>query len=280
MLSKFIYQTGGTPGLLILQSSIIALILLTIYTLCARYKELKKTPIKTIRILLAANVIRTIGEILSETGIALTFMVNAGFLVKFTFVTTILFGWLMLKEKLTTSKVAIMLVMFTCNLLITTKGQMVVPQTGDLLILAACFCWSFSSALIRRVLKDKPVNSDISTFTRPFAAIATLSVVIVVSRIAPGAITEPFNVNVFDITHLPFTIVYGIAISAMWLFLNRSFKVAGLSYFAMMTMLTPIIVTAGATLLFGEKLVPVQIFSGIVIILSGIYVHVSKMCDS
>ena len=94
-----------------------------------------------------------LGTSFAMVGIALTDAVNAGFLVKFTTVTTILFAWILLREKLTALKVITVFLMLIGVYLLTTQGQVLVPQAGDIFLIAACFCWSLGSVLVRKHLK-------------------------------------------------------------------------------------------------------------------------------
>jgi drug/metabolite transporter (DMT)-like permease len=86
-------------------------------------------------------------------GIAITDMINAGYLVNMTTETTILFAWIILEERLPALKVVTVFFMSLGAYLLTTKGQVLIPKTADIIILGACVCLSFGAVLVRKFLK-------------------------------------------------------------------------------------------------------------------------------
>jgi len=76
-----------------------------------------------------------IGACLALLGIAITDTINAGYLVKLTMVTTILFTWIILEERLTALKVVIVFFMSLGAYLLTTKDQVLIPKTADIFFL-------------------------------------------------------------------------------------------------------------------------------------------------
>jgi len=105
-----------------------------------------------------------LGTCFSIIGISLTETINAGFLVKLATVTTILFAWLILKERLTVIKILMVSTMLSGAYLLTTKGQVLLPRIGDLFILGACVCWSLGNVLVRKFLNTKKVKVEVVTF--------------------------------------------------------------------------------------------------------------------
>jgi drug/metabolite transporter (DMT)-like permease len=217
-----------------------------------------------------------LGGFFSNSGVALTSAINAGFLVKFALVTTILFAWLLLGEKLTTNKILAMLAMIVGSYLISTKGQPIIPQIGDLLILLACISWSFSNVLVRKTLRDEAVDGDIVSFLRPVAGIPIFLLFILLSPLYPAAVGEVFQVNYFDFSYFPYVLGSGIFTALLWLYLNRTLQVATASYMTMMSMMTPVFVVILAIWLLGEAMVPIQILGGLLIIFAGIITHYSE----
>ena len=51
--------------------------------------------------------------------------------------------------KLTALKVITVFLMLIGVYLLTTQGQVLVPLAGDIFLIAACFCWSLGSVLVR-----------------------------------------------------------------------------------------------------------------------------------
>ena len=112
-------------------------------------------------LLLANSIHFGVGGFFSNSGVALTSAVNAGFLVKFALVTTILLAWIFLKEKMTVTKAISASIMILGGYLLSTKGQSLIPQVGDVLIVLACLAWSIGNILVRKAIKDSNISGDI-----------------------------------------------------------------------------------------------------------------------
>lgn len=221
-----------------------------------------------------------LGTSLAMVGIALTDAVNAGFLVKFTTVTTIFFAWIMLKEKLTALKIVTVIMMLFGVYLLTTKGQALIPRPGDILLIAACVCWSLGSVLVRKFLKDQPINPDAVTMQKPMASFPILLLLIgfalAYTSLAgiPGNFLSCCTVNSMD---LIYGLLTGTSLAMAWIFVYRTLKVSTASYLTLMSMLTPVIVSVLAILFLGETLVLVQVIGAGLILISGIVIYFSNM---
>ena len=77
------------------------------------------------KLFLANSIQAGLGTSLSIIGIALTDAINAGFLVKLATVTTILFAWIILKEKLSALKIAVVFMMLIGAYLLTDRKSVV-----------------------------------------------------------------------------------------------------------------------------------------------------------
>jgi len=221
-----------------------------------------------------------LGTSFAMVGIALTDAVNAGFLVKFTTVTTILFAWILLREKLTALKVITVFLMLIGVYLLTTQGQVLVPQAGDIFLIAACFCWSLGSVLVRKYLKNQPLDPDVVTMQKPLASFPILLVLagiyLVASNLA-GTANELISCCSVSSGDLIYVLLTGSCLAIAWIFIYRTLKVSTASYLTMMSMLTPVIVTILAILFLGESLTWIQAIGAGLIILSGIVIYFSDM---
>jgi drug/metabolite transporter (DMT)-like permease len=278
IVSKLAFNAGAHPVSFLIQSATISLILLTTYVLPLKYKELKNLPRNILGGILLANAIHFgFGAFFINSGIALTSVVNAGFLGKFATVTTIFFAWLILKEKLTQSKLVSVVIMIVGVFLVTTKGQSIVPQSGDILVLLACISFSLGNVLIRKFLKNNPVSGELVSFLRPVAGLPILLLFLLFSPLYPQQLQSVFKVNVLDLTYLPYLIGSSISSSLLTIYLNRTLKVASASYMTMMSMMTPVMVSIMALIILGESLVLIQAIGAALIILSGIATHYLKI---
>ena len=221
-----------------------------------------------------------LGTSLALVGIALTDAINAGFLVKFTTVTTILFAWIMLKEKISPLKVVTLILMFLGVYLLTTRGQILIPKPGDIFLIAACVCWSLGSVLVRKFLKDQPLDPDVVTMQKPLASFPILlllaGIAVAYTNLTgiPGDLFSCCTVSSADLTYALLT---GFCLAMAWIFIFRTLKVSTASYLTLMSMLTPVIVSVLAIVFLGESLVAIQLIGAGLIIFSGVVIYFSDM---
>ena len=270
-VGKLAFNAGAKAIPFTLQAAFISLITLTIIVLPRKFKEVKSLPKNILVGLLLANAIHFgVGGFFSNAGLALTTAINAGFLGKFSLITTTFLAWLLLKENMTFSKFVAVITMLIGSFLIITKGNLIVPHIGDLLIILACTSWSIGNVLIRKVLKNNHVSGDTVSFLRPVAGIPILLMFVALSSLYPVSIKNIFAVNLVDFHYFPFVIASGVLTSLLWIFLNRTLKVASVSYMTMMSMITPVILSILALLFLKETMMPIQILGAALIIFSGV----------
>jgi drug/metabolite transporter (DMT)-like permease len=220
------------------------------------------------------------GTCLSIIGIALTEAINAGFLVKLATVTTIIFAWLILKEKLSRFKIFVVIAMLSGAYLLTTKGQSLLPRPGDLFILGACFCWSLGNVLVRKTLRTHAVNADVVTIQKPLASLPVFLSLAGISLYLPamlGRLGDILNCCSFSLTYMPYALGSGFCLAMAWIYLYRTLDVATASYMTLMSMVTPIIVSVLALMFLDERLVVIQIVGGGLIVLSGVAIYFSDI---
>ncbi len=277
-VSKLAFKAGANPISFTIQAGIVAFFILTIYILPRRSHELKGIPKGIIAGLLLANAVHFgLGIFLCNAGTALTSAINAGFLVKFGLVTTTLLALIILHEKMTLSKTMAVLIMLIGSFFISTKGNLIVPQFGDILIILACLCWSTANVLVRKILRDSTVSDEIVTFLRPVAGIPLLVAFVFLAPLYPEPIRRVFQVNIFEIGFPLLVAANGFFLALMFLYLNRTLKVASASYTTMMSMITPVIVTILAVAFLKETMKWIQVVGALLIISSGVATHYLKI---
>ena len=231
--------------------------------------------------LFLANAVQSgLGTSLSIIGIALTAAINAGFLVKLSTVTTTLFAWLFLKEKMSWLKTVVILAMLSGAYLLTTKGQTLYPQVGDLFILGACVCWSLGNVFVRKILRTQSINPDVVTMQKPMAGLPVYLGLVAISVYFPqwlGELSQVLTWGKISINILPYALVSGFCLALAWIFLYRTLKVSTASYMTLMSMITPVIVSILAISFLGEELVWVQISGAGMILLSGGVIYFSDI---
>lgn len=277
-ISKLAFLAGAQVIPFTVQSAIFAIVVLALYVLPTKYHEIKSLTPKILLGLLIANAVHyAFGQFFSNSGTALTSTVNAGFLVQFSTVTTTILAALVLKEQLKKSKVITVIMIIIGSFFLITKGALVVPETGDILILLACLSWSTGNVLVRKTLRSTTVSGDVVSFLRPLAGLPILLFFILLSPMYPSPVQTIFQQNLFASEYLGFTAINGLLSALVWIYLNRTLKVASASYMTMMSSLTPVLVTIMAIVFLHEKLLPIQILGILIIISSGTITQLLKI---
>jgi len=234
------------------------------------------------RLYFANGIQSGLGTCLSIIGISLTSAINAGFLVKLSTVTTILFAWLILKERLTVIKILMVFSMLSGAYLLTTKGQILLPRTGDLFILGACVCWSLGNVLIRKYLKSQPVKVEVVTFQKPLAGLPFVLALVGLALWNPGmfgSLDQVLSCCKPPSAVFPYIIGNGVLLTFTWTYLNNTLKISSASYMTMMSMITPVIVSLLAIIFLSETMVAIQILGAGLIIVSAVVTYISGIAN-
>ena len=284
----FFAKLGFKAGALVLpfQVMMVAVAIITVLSLLLRRSGrnlitlFQQQPRMFWNLFLANSIQAGLGTFLSIIGIAMTDAINAGFLVKMATVSTIIFAWLILGERLSKLKVGVVFVMLFGAYLLTTKGQALLPHIGDAYILAACVCWSLGNILVKKALKTQTTNADVVTMQKPLASFLFFSTVLFVSIFFPnafGTLSETLRPYPFAVKSIPFALGSGVSLGLAWIFLYRTLDVATASYMTLMSMATPIMVSILAMAFLGESLIMIQIVGAGLIILSAVTIYVSDI---
>ena len=263
---------------------IVAIVTISIILLRSSGKKLfdlfHQQPLLFWNLFLANTFQAGLGNLLNIIGISMTAAINAGFLVKMATVTTILFAWLMLDERISRLKVAVVCTMLFGAYLMTTKGQSLLPHVGDFFILAACVCWSLGTVLVRKALKNQSVSADVVTLQKPFASLLFFSIVMGIALFYPAAfgnLNGTLQLYPFTTKMIPYAVASGISQALTWIYLFRTLNLATASYMTLMSMATPIMVSVLALLFLDESLVWIQIVGAGLIILSAGTIYISDI---
>lgn len=265
--SKLLINSGIEPFRVLIQSYIVALIITTVYVFATQRYRFKELDTKVLSGLLIASGLHSgLGGFFNNLGLSLTSAVNAGFLVKFALVWTILFAWPILGEKITINKIIASIVMIIGSYFISTNGHVIVPQIGDVLIIFATLCWAMGNIMTRKILKNSTVSGDMVSFLRPVAALPLLLLVFAFRNYYPEHIKAVFDGKLLQFDHGFMIILAGVCTAGLWLFLNRTLKFASASYMTLMSNVVSVIVTVLAILFLNETLTLIQLVGGILIV--------------
>ena len=277
-VSKLAFIAGAVVIPFTIQSALFAIIALVVLVLPKVYGEIRTLAPKILLGLLLANAIHyALGGFFSNAGTALTSTVNAGFLVQFSTVTTTILAAVVLKEKLKKSKIVTVVMIIIGSFLLITKGSLIVPRLGDILILLACLSWSTGNVLVRKTLRSTTVSGDVVSFLRPLAGLPVLLFFVLLAPMYPSPMKEVFAQNIFVTEYLGYAALNGLFAALLWIYLNRTLKVASASYMTMMSSLTPVLVTIMAIVFLHERLLPIQILGILMIISSGTITQLLKI---
>lgn len=278
-VSKLGFRAGAQVVPFTIQTGLVTITLLTLYVIFFKKNQLKQLTRNVVISLLIANAIHNgLGSFLSNAGISLTSAVNVGFLIQFTTVTTSTLAWLFLKEKMPLSKVITIIIIMIGTFLLITKGQLITPHIGDILILLACLSWSTGNILIKKLLNKNKVDSDLVSFLRPIAGIPVFFGFILFTPLYPKATQAMLQTtNLWNFNFFPYVFFNGLFAVLLWIFLNRTLKIASASYMTMMSSLTPVLVAILAIVFLKESLVPIQWIGVFLISISGIATQLLKI---
>ncbi len=277
-VAKLGLNAGAGPVLFNFQSYLFALIFLSIYGLFAgTWQDLRVLSKKALIALILANAIVTLfGGVLFNAGAKLTTAINIGFLSQFTVVATILLAWFILKEKIDWSKGITVLMILTGTFLLTTEGKLISPHIGDIFLLISCVAWATSNVLIRKSLKNTTVPSDVASLLKPIVGLPILLFVMAFSGIYPEPLKTFFDVNLLQTNYVWYAVSNGVLLTLLWIFINRSLKVASASYSSIFASMTPVLVAILAIVFLRESMSGIQIVGALIIVVSGYVAHYLK----
>lgn len=227
--------------------------------------EFKKLSRKTLFLLLFIGIASSIGiNYLQALALAYSPATNFSFLYRTVIIFTIIFAWLFFKEPITKKKGLLVLIILIGSYLLTTNGQGLQFSTGDIysILMAA------SAALVANIL----VKHTISKMHTDLSASVTM-VIASISLLLFAAIT-----NVLSMPQNMWLILFGAIFQFFLIFYrNRAYKHASASFVTMTFALAPLYVTLLSYLFLGERLSPVELMGGTLIVGSVFFVQRLKI---
>ena len=238
---------------------------------------LRDSPAAFWRLALANGIHYGIGGTLYIFGVSMTNAINAGFLVKFSVVTTTFLAWILLGEKMSGRKLASLAALLVGAYLLTTQGKRLLPHIGDLFILGACLAWSVGNVLIRKGLRDTSASASLVSYLKPLAGLPIFILLVAGMQQIPALQNERLLFEGFSLSSAKYAALAGVLLALTWMYLNKSLKIATASYVTMLSTATPVFVTILAVSFLHERLSLLQGIGGGIIILAGISVSFSDI---
>lgn len=227
--------------------------------------EFKRISKKTLLILLVIGVAGSIGvNYLQSLSLQNTSAMNFAFLYRTIVIFTIIFAAIFFKEKITNKKIVLVIFILIGTYLLTTNGRGIIFSKGDIytIIMAA------SAAFISNIL----VKHTVSKMHTDFSASLT-SIIATITLLNFAIFTK-----VFVIPHNILLILIGSFLYFFQiLFRNRAYKHATASFVTMVFCLTPFLVSLISFFMLHEKIEPISLVGGIIIVGSTFFVEKFKV---
>ncbi|MDD2352327.1 MAG: DMT family transporter [Atribacterota bacterium] len=191
----------------------------------------------------------------STIGLKYTTSINYGFLIRSSLIFSAILSFIFLKERLHRSMCLLILTFFVGVYLVSTSGKMIIPQFGDLLILAGgLFFASFS-------ITQKLVNKDIPSEIIGWGVMSSGAFYSIIASVL-------FKVNILSVQAIYVVLFAGFFEAMVVVFMNKGLKITSVTYYYMVTMLAPIMNGILGVLFLNEIINAVQIFGGIILLIS------------
>ncbi|MBW2989133.1 DMT family transporter [Candidatus Woesearchaeota archaeon] len=263
ILIRYALMTGAHPLRFLFHISFCSFLLLGAYNLI-RKNDFRKAKDDIGKIILMSLFGGALANVLTFIGLKFSTAVNYGFLIKTTLVFTTLFACLFLKERLTKEKMLFMAILLIGVYLVTTRGVLIVPKIGDLLILAAAVFFSAHAVIAKSVMKKVPAEITVNMRVF-FASLFLFPFVFLTGK-------SPFH---FEHPHLIIVVAFIMTIGIILLY--KTLEITTASYMTFMNSITPIIVVILALIFLKESISLCQTIGGSLIIISAVLIHRSDV---
>lgn len=189
---------------------------------------------------------------------------NFSFLIRSVMLFTFIFAHFFLKEKLTNKKLLLGAIIMAGSFLLITQGAALQFRLGDIFALLEAASIAFINNILLKKLVGRMHPDIVSSGTYLFGLI-TMAV-----------IALPH----FSLQSLPpiwLIIIISLFGQLIGLLRNRAYQYVSSSFSTTMFSFTPVIATIGAVMFLGEKIAPIQIIGGLLIISASFLAYKMKI---
>ena len=225
-------------------------------------KKVKKICLSDWQLILLGGTFLLLFYALATMGMDFTTSINYSFLSRSTLIFTILLAYFFLGEKLNWGKIILIVTFFMGIYILATEGKGIVLQYGDILILIGTFFFSSFAILQKKLCKNLPPDIISWAMTLSGTLVAILASLILKINI----LSQPMFA-------LQFIVLAGAVESLAILFMNKTTYITSVTYYSMMSMLTPLLNIFLGIVFLKEPLTTLQIAGGTILIISGILVQ-------
>ena len=257
ILTRIVLQSGENPYNLTVWTMGLALP----YWASLAYKErnnFRKLTGKDWVVLVSMALISSVGVSYAEVfALQHSPAVNFSFLIRMVTVFTFVLAALFLGEKITQKKAILVVTVLAGSYLLITNGRSLALTTGDGFTLLEALLIAFGNGVLIKLVTNR-MHPDTGSSGKYFVAL--LPIVIISSLHTPLRIPH-LIVPVIMITVLDLGLAY---------FMFHAFKHASASFVTMIMSFTPVFVSLIAIPILHERLTPIQLLGGSLIVLAGI----------
>lgn len=225
-------------------------------------EEIKKISFPDLKLAFFAGIFLLLFYALATLGMDFTTSINYSFISRSTLIFSIILAYFFLGEMLNWGKISLMLTFFMGIYILATEGKGIVLQYGDILILLGTFFFSSFAILQKKLCSSLP--PDIICWATALSG-----------TIAAIAASLLLKINIFSQHYGGFyyIILAGAAEALAVLFVNKTIYTASVTYYTMMSMLTPLFNIFWGIIFLKEPLTTLQIAGGTILIISGVLVQ-------
>jgi drug/metabolite transporter (DMT)-like permease len=264
-INKLALNRGAIPLAYTFQSMLLTLIIISTYALLTQREDFSKIKRQDLPSLFLIGFLVAAAFIVGGTyGLKLTSSINYSLLNKADILFVPLLALIFLKEKISKKTIALMFFFILGGYLIITAGSLLTPQLGDILALIGIFLFSVVAIMQKSLVKR---------FSPAFVGWVRITFAFLFLAIAIPLLEPHF----LEVTH-PFLVLLGAVFNCLLaIYINKSLSVSSASYYGMVSMTVPVIVSVLGIFFLGENLLPLQLIGAAIIIACGIIASLWKV---
>ncbi len=226
------------------------------------FRKIRAISFPELRLIFLAGTLLLSFYTLATFGLDLVTSINYSFVSRSTLIFSVILAYFFLNEGMNRGKLFLIFLFVVGIYIISTEGKRIVLQFGDLLILLGTFCFSFY-AIIQKILCKNLIPAIIS-WAVTLSGVLIIILVSLVIRV--GLLPE----NPYGFLYILFA---GVGEALAVLFMNRTVHISNVTYYTMMSMLTPVLNAFLGITFLNEPLTIIQLTGGVILIISGILVQ-------
>lgn len=266
LVSRWAIAQGVHPLTLTFQMSLLTIFFLLLYLVAIKSRKIfSGSTSSKVGVIISSLIAGGLANVIGYQGLALSTATNYGFLVKLATVFTIIFAFFFLGEPLSKKKWFFVLVSILGAYFLSTRGNLLTPHMGDILIILSAVGYSSATIIVRKVLKRDMDPDIVSLYRAVFGIVPAFLAVLLFAK------------PLFSLQFAFPLVLAALTNSLLYIYLNKTLQVASASYMTLMSMSVPVIVAVVAVPLFGDQLNTWQWIGAFLIVVGGIATQTTRV---